>query len=105
MRPAPGEAAAGGDGLGPLVLVVGEGQVDAAAVQVEALAQQVERHDDAFGVPPRPARAPWRLPPRLARLGRLPEHEVDGRPLAPSSSTSTRAPARRDSMGWWASRP
>ena len=42
-------------GLRPLVLVVGEREVLAAAVEVEALAEQVERHHDALGVPARPA--------------------------------------------------
>ena len=48
----------------------------AAAVQVEALAEQVEAHHDALAVPARPALAPRRRPRRLARLGQLPQHEV-----------------------------
>ena len=54
----------------------GKLQVHAAAVQVEALAQQVEAHHDALAVPTRPAVAPRRRPRRLARLGQLPQHEV-----------------------------
>ena len=64
------------DGLGPLVLVVRELEVLPAGVEVEPLAQQVERHHHALGVPARTARAPGRRPARLARLGQLPEGEV-----------------------------
>ena len=73
----PGEVLAVADRLGALVLVVRELQVLAAAVDVEALAEQVERHDDALGVPARTPRPPRRVPRRLARLGLLPEDEVD----------------------------
>ena len=55
------------------------------------VAEQVERHHHALGVPARPARAPRRRPRRLARLGLLPEHEVDRRALL--LVASTRAPA------------
>ena len=81
VHPVPGEGLAVGDRLGPLVLVVREGQVLPAAVQVEALAQQVERHDHALGVPAGPARPPGRVPARLARLGLLPQGEVERRAL------------------------
>ena len=54
-----GEDLAVGDRLGPLVLVVGEAEVLATAVEVEALAQEVERHHNTLGVPPRTAVAPW----------------------------------------------
>ena len=47
-----------------------------AAVEVEALAEQVEGHHHALGVPARAARAPRRRPRRLARLGQLPQGEV-----------------------------
>ncbi len=77
MGPAPGEGAAGGYRLGPLVLVVGEGQILAAPVEVEPVAEQVQGHDHALGMPARPARPPRRVPARLTRLGRLPEGEVD----------------------------
>ena len=99
-----GEAVAEGDGLGPLVLVVREGEVLAAAVDVEAVAEQVERHHDALGVP--------------ARAG--PSPHGDGHDGSPglaffqstkstgerfSSLASTRAPARSESIDWRASRP
>ena len=64
-------------GLGALVLVVREHEVVAAAVDVEALAEDLERHRRALDVPARPARAPRRVPGRLARLRRLPQREVD----------------------------
>ena len=81
LCPVLGEGTSDGDGLGPLVLVVGELEVEAAAVQVEAVAEQVERHHDALGVPARPAVAPGRRPRRLARLGLLPQREVERRAL------------------------
>ena len=81
VDPVPGEVLAEGLGLGPLVLVVGEGEVLAAAVDVEALAEQLQGHDHALGVPARPARAPGRVPRGLPRLGLLPEHEVQRRAL------------------------
>ena len=58
VHPVPREGLAVGDRLRPLVLVVRELQVLPAAVQVEALTEQVERHDDALGVPSRPASSP-----------------------------------------------
>ena len=64
-------------GLRPLVLVVREHEVVAAAVEVEPLAEQVERHRRALDVPARPAPAPRRVPRRLTGLRRLPEREVD----------------------------
>ncbi len=72
----------GGLGLGPLVLVVGKGQILATAVEVEPFPQDVQRHDHALGVPARTARAPRRLPAGLTGLGRLPEGEIDRRALA-----------------------
>ena len=64
-------------GLGDLVLVVREDQVDAAAVDVERLAQIAVRHRRALDVPAGPPGAPRALPRRLARLGALPEREVE----------------------------
>ncbi len=77
VRPAPGEHLAVGDRLGTLVLVVREDQVQTAEVEVETFAQQVERHDHAFGVPARPAFAPRGRPCGLARFGVLPENEIE----------------------------
>ena len=62
--------------LHQLVLVVGEDQVEAAAVDVEVPAEELHAHRRALDVPPRPPRPPGALPRRLARLGALPQREV-----------------------------
>src|SRR5690606_31714291 len=62
--------------LAALVLVVREHQIPAAAVNVEDLAQAADGHHRAFDIPAGPTRAPAPLTAQLARLGRLPEHEV-----------------------------
>ena len=62
--------------LGDLILVMREDQVGAASVDVEVLTQVLGCHGRALDVPTRAARAPRRVPPRLARLRRLPEGEV-----------------------------
>ena len=59
MHPMVGEGFAERHGLRPLVLVMRKTQVLATAMQVEALTEQVEAHDDAFAVPARSARSPW----------------------------------------------
>src|SRR4029077_15211412 len=64
-------------GLGDLVLVVGEDQVGAAAVDVERLAEIAVRHRRALDVPAGAARAPRAGPRRLARLWGLPRREVE----------------------------
>ena len=69
------------DRLGALVLVVREDEVLTPAVEVEALPEEGERHDDALGVPAGPAGAPRGRPRGLARLRLLPEGEVERRPL------------------------
>ena len=67
-----------GERLRRLVLVVGEDQVVAAAVDLERRAEHRLRHRGALDVPARPAAAPRRVPRRvLHRLGRLPEREVE----------------------------
>ncbi len=81
VHPVAGELAAEHDGVGPLVLVMGELEVEAAGVQVETVTQQVEAHGHALGVPARAAVAPRRRPGGLAGLGQLPEHEVEGAAL------------------------
>jgi len=58
MQPVPGEPVPSRGGLGRLVLVVREEQVDTAGVQVELLAEVRHRHRRALDVPARPARAP-----------------------------------------------
>ena len=61
-----------------LVLVVGEHEVRATAVDVEPGAEQPLGHRRALDVPAGPARAPRGVPRRvLARLLRLPEREVE----------------------------
>ena len=62
--------------LGDLVLVMGEDQVAATAMDVEPESQVLDRHHRALQVPARPARSPGAVPVRLARLGSLPEHKV-----------------------------
>ncbi len=65
-----------GFGLGQLVLVMGELQVEPAAVDVEGCAQNLHAHGRAFDVPARPAETPRAVPFRLARLGAFPEGKV-----------------------------
>jgi len=65
--------------LRDLVLMVRKDQVDAAAVDVEGLAQMLPRHRRAFDVPAGTAGRPdsrRRRPCGLARLRGLPQHEV-----------------------------
>ena len=78
MEPVPGHhrRAVGAARLRDLVLVVGEDEVDAAAVDVEGLAEKRPGHRRAFEVPARPPRPPGRRPGRLARLRGFPEDEV-----------------------------
>ena len=74
--------AARGLGLGDLVLVVGEDQVGAAAVDLEVHAEDLLGHRRALDVPARAPAAPGRVPGGvLALLARLPEREVLGRLL------------------------
>ena len=63
-------------GLRELVLVVREVEVDAAAVDVNSLAQDVGAHGAALDVPPGPTLAPRARPSRLPGLGSLPQHKV-----------------------------
>src|ERR1700683_4327823 len=81
MHPMGSKRAPGGHRLGPFVLVMREGEVEAAAMDLEALAEQVERHDHTLGVPARSARPEGRVRRRLAGLGLLPEGEVEWRAL------------------------
>lgn len=70
-------ATVGAAGLGDLVLVVGELQVGAAAVDVEVVAKVLGVHGGALDVPAGATRAPGAVPGRLAGLGHLPQHEVE----------------------------
>ncbi len=72
--------AVGAFALCDLVLVVREGQVGAAAVDVEGVAQQRATHGRAFDVPAGTAQAVGAVPAGalgLARLGGFPQHEVE----------------------------
>src|SRR5439155_3802837 len=62
--------------LGQLVLVVWKLQVQAAAVDVERLAEEAHAHGDALDVPTGAARPPGTVPLRLARFGSFPEGKI-----------------------------
>jgi hypothetical protein len=82
VHPVRREVVAEGLGLGDLVLVVREDQVEAAAVDVEGGTEVLVGHGRALQVPAGAATAPRGLPVGLARLGRLPQREVTGVALA-----------------------
>src|SRR5665647_2740679 len=63
--------------LADLVLVVREDEVAPAAVHVEAGPEVAQAHGRALDVPAGTAPAPRALPGRLARLGGLPDGEVE----------------------------
>ena len=77
VHPDAGERQARRLALGDLVLVVREDEVAAAAVHVEAGAQVAQAHGRALDVPAGAPHAPRALPGRLARLGGLPDGEVE----------------------------
>ena len=78
VHPMVGELAAPGAlGLGALVLMMGELQVGAAAVDVDGHAQIAVHHGSALGVPAGTARAPRRVPRGLAGLCSLPQGKVE----------------------------
>ena len=62
--------------LRDLVLVVREDQVRPATVNIHLRAEDGCRHRRALDMPARSPASPGTLPPRLARLGSLPEGEV-----------------------------
>src|SRR5437867_10984439 len=63
-------------GLGNLVLVVREDEVLAAPVDVERVAQVLDRHGGTFDVPARASWPPRTRPGRITRLGGLPQRKV-----------------------------
>ena len=69
--------AGGSLGLRPLRLVVGEGEIGAASVDLEAVAEVGHRHRRTLDVPSRPPWTPRRLPRGLVGQRALPEHEVE----------------------------
>ena len=78
MHPGVGEALVpGAGGLGALVLVMREGKVGAAAVDVNRGAQVAVYHGGALGVPTGTALAPGARPAGLAGLGGLPQGKVE----------------------------
>src|SRR6266542_961517 len=68
--------------LGDLVLVVGEDEVGAAAVDVDLVAEGLADHRGALDVPPGPTFAPWAVPRWLIWLGGLPQGKISGVLLA-----------------------
>ena len=81
-------------GLGDLVLVVREDEVDAAGVDVEARAQVAHAHRGALDVPAGPARPDGRVP-AAARPSRGPFQSAKSRTSSLLySSASTRSPTR-----------
>jgi hypothetical protein len=78
VQPVAGEALAGRrPGLGDFAFVVGELILQAAAVDVEFLAEVLHRHRRAFDVPSGVALAPRAAPPLdVGRVGVLPQREV-----------------------------
>ena len=78
VHPGVGEALVpGAGGLGALVLVMREGKVGAAAVDVDRGAQVAMHHGGALGVPTGTALAPGARPAGLAGLGSLPQGKVE----------------------------
>src|SRR4051812_20895468 len=67
------EAAAG---LGDLVLMMREDEVEPTAVDIKAFAQMLRRHGRAFQVPAGPAPAPRAVPAGLTVGRGLPQHEI-----------------------------
>ena len=79
MHPAAGKRFAGVRfALQDLVLVMGEHEVYAPAVDVERFAQVFHAHDRALDVPAGASVAPRARPTGLVRLGRFPQREVAG---------------------------
>src|SRR5712671_6112792 len=68
--------AGGGFALGDFVFVMGEGEVDAAGMDVDGFAEVLHGHGGAFDMPAGTAAADGRVPKMLARLGRFPEREI-----------------------------
>ena len=71
--------AEGAGGLRHLVLVVGEHQINPAAMDVEHFAQMFPAHRRAFDMPARTSRRgdpAGGRPARFALFGRLPQHEI-----------------------------
>src|SRR5450756_1001483 len=79
MQPVTRETASRGSGLGDLVLMVREAQIETATVDVEGVAQVAVRHRGALEVPTGTAPAERGRPRgggRFTGLARLPQREV-----------------------------
>ena len=62
--------------LRDLVLVMGEDEIHAPAVDIERVPKELHRHRGAFDVPPRSSRTPRAVPKRLPRFCRFPECKI-----------------------------
>src|SRR5208283_5117759 len=62
--------------LGDFILMMGEDQILAAAMNVERLTQMLEPHGGALDMPARPTRSPRAFPSRLSRFGSFPQCKV-----------------------------
>ena len=77
MEPVARERLSGGRfGFRDFIFVMRESQIDAAAVNVQRVAQIFHGHGGAFDVPAGASRADRRLPEMFAGLGRFPQGEV-----------------------------
>ena len=77
MEPVAHERFSGGRfGFGNFIFVMRKGQIHAAAVNVQRVAQILQRHGGALDVPAGTPRSDRRLPEMLAGLGRFPQREV-----------------------------
>src|SRR5882762_1312101 len=68
----------GGFALGDFVFVMGEGEIDAAGVDVDCFAEILHGHGGALDVPAGAAAANGRVPEMFAGLGSFPEGEIAG---------------------------
>ena len=96
VHPVARERVARAFGLRALVLVVREHEVVAAAVEVEAVAEDLERHRRALDVPARPARPHGESHAGSPGFAAFQSAKSTG--LRFASSTSTRAPADSEQL-------
>src|SRR5439155_6249991 len=83
VDPVPGELFPGRRaGLGDLILMVREDEVLAAPMDVERVAEVLDRHGGAFEVPARTSGTPRTRPRGFTRLRGLPQREVHRAALA-----------------------
>ncbi|MCY1304609.1 hypothetical protein D9M70_543680 [compost metagenome] len=70
--------AVGATGLGDLVFMMREDEVEPAAMNVEDLSEITAAHRRALNMPARTAPAPRTVPARLVVGRKLPQHEIAG---------------------------